>query len=208
MAALNGHADSPGLTDEELLRMYRDGDIDAFDTLFDRHHVQVYSFARFMLGDALGAEEIMQDTFLAVARSARRYEARDRFRAWILGIARYRCLAALEAARARRAVVEGSGIELVEPASSEPPPPERIVRDEKAAAVQRAISKLPDRQREAILLYAFENMAYREIAEALGTPINTVKTLIHRARASLARVLRESGGETGAETGREKLCGV
>lgn len=107
MAAPNGHADSPELADEELLRMYCDGEIDAFDTLFDRHHVPVHNFARFILGDALGAEEIMQDTFLAVARSARRYEARGRFRAWILGIARYRCLAALEAARARRAVLCG-----------------------------------------------------------------------------------------------------
>jgi len=70
LAAPNGHADSPELADEELLRMYCDGDIDAFDTLFDRHHVPVYNFARFILGDALGAEEIMQDTFLAVARGA------------------------------------------------------------------------------------------------------------------------------------------
>ena len=204
MAAPNGHVDSPELADEELLRMYCDGDIDAFDTLFDRHHVPVYNFARFILGDALGAEEIMQDTFLAVARSARRYEARGRFRAWILGIARYRCLAALEAARSRRAVIESSGIEFVEPASGEPSPSERIVTDERAGAVRRAVMDLPDRQREAIALYAFEDMAVREIAETLGTPINTVKTLIHRARASLARML----GETGAETGREKLCGV
>lgn len=195
MAALNGHADSPGLTDEELLRMYCDGDIDAFDTLFDRHHVPVYNFARFILGDALGAEEIMQDTFLAVARSARRYEARGRFRAWILGIARYRCLAALEAARARRAVIESSGIEFVDPVSAEPSPSERIVRDERAAAVRRAIMDLPDRQREAIVLYAFEDMTYREIADALGTPINTVKTLIHRARSALAESVQESRRE-------------
>lgn len=195
MAAPNGHADSPELADEELLRMYCDGDIDAFDTLFDRHHVPVYNFARFILGDALGAEEIMQDTFLAVARSARRYEARGRFRAWILGIARYRCLAALETARARRAVIESSGIEFVDAASGEPSPSERIVRDERAAAVRRAISQLPDRQREAIVLYAFEDMTYREIADALGTPINTVKTLIHRARSALAESVQESRRE-------------
>jgi RNA polymerase sigma-70 factor (ECF subfamily) len=196
------------LSDDELMEMFRGGDVEAFDVLFDRYHAPVYSFARFMLNSSTGAEEIMQETLLAVARAAKSYEARGRFRAWIMGIVRYRCLAALESERARRAVIEGSAIELVDPASSEPPPPERIVRDERAAVVRRAISELPDRQREAIVLYAFEDMAYREIAEALGAPINTVKTLIHRARAGLARVLRESGGETGDEMGREKLRAV
>lgn len=190
----------PDIPDDELMGMFRDGDVEAFDVLFDRYHRPVYNFARFMLGDAGGAEEIMQETFLAVARAANSYEARGRSRAWILGIARYRCLARIESERARRTVVEESGLDVIEPASGEPPPPERIVRDERAAAVRQAISKLPDRQREAIVLYAFEDMAYREIAEALGTPINTVKTLIHRARASLARML--------GETGEEKLCAV
>ena len=69
----------------------------------------------------------------------------------------------------------------------EPSPPERLERDERMDRVRRLIGELPERQREALVLYAFERMSYREIGEALDVPINTVKTLIHRARAALAR---------------------
>ena len=57
------------------------------------------------------------------------------------------------------------------------------------SAVERAIAHLADGQREAITLYAYETMTYEEIAHVLGVPINTVKTLIYRARAELARTL-------------------
>ncbi len=189
------------VSDDELVAMYAGGDADAFDALFDRHHVAAYNLARFMLGDPGGAEEIMQETFIVLVRAAKRYEARGRFRAWLMGIVRNRCLVRVEAARARRAVMAESGFDFAEPASREPDPPERMGRDERAERMRRAIADLPERQREAILLYAYEDMAYREIAETLGTPINTVKTLIHRARASLARGL--SRGRKG-----EAPCGV
>ena len=69
------------LTDDDLVRMFRDGDADAFDALFDRHHAPVFNFARMMLGAADGADVIMQETFLAVARSAGSYRGEGRFRA-------------------------------------------------------------------------------------------------------------------------------
>ena len=78
---------------------------------------------------------------------------------------------------------------MVECASDAPGPPRRAEANEHAQIVRAAVAELPDRQREAIALYAFEQMTYREIAEVLDMPINTVKTLIHRARAALARAL-------------------
>lgn len=182
-------------SDDEFMAMYREGDIDAFDVLFDRHHVAVYNLARFVLRDPVGAEEIMQETFLVVARAGRRYEPRGRFRAWLMGITRNRCLNRDQSERARRAVVKESGLDVVDTASSDPSPPERVERDERAAMLRQAIEELPERQREAIVLYAFEDMAYREIAETLGMPLNSVKTLIHRARANLAEALRKAQGE-------------
>ncbi len=185
------------ISDDELMALCRDGEREAFETLFGRHAAPVCNFARVMLRNAAAAEEVMQDTFLAVHRAAKRYEPRGRFRAWVMGIARNRCLARIEAERARRAVVGYSGldIDIIEPASPDPDPPELAERDEDARAVRLAIEHLPERQREAIVLYAFEGMAYREIADTLGMPMGTVKTLIHRARASLARALR--GGRRG-----------
>ena len=177
------------VTDDDLILMYRQGDADAFDTLFDRHHGSVYNFARAMLGPGGGAEDVLQETFLSVARTAGRYAPRGRFRAWLMRIVRNRCLNRIDSRRRRRAVLAESGLDVVEPACDEPTPPRRAEADERTAIVRAAVAELPDRQREAISLYAFEQMTYREIAEVLNMPINTVKTLIHRARANLARAL-------------------
>jgi RNA polymerase sigma-70 factor (ECF subfamily) len=178
------------LTDDDLFLMFREGQADAFDVLFDRHYVSVYNFARTMLRDASAAEEVLQETFLAVARAARTYEARGTFRTWLLRIARNRSLNRLDAQRARRQVLadDPAGLALQYP-SREPSPPQRAMGNEQVQLVKRAMLALPDRQREAIALYAFEELTYQQIAEVLDVPINTVKTLIHRARAGLAEAL-------------------
>ena len=179
------------LGDDELIRLHCDGDADAFDALFDRHYVSVYNFARLMLHDAGAAEEVLQETFLAVAQAARAYQPRGHFRTWLLRIVRNRCLNRLAALRAQHELLADSGLSVVEPASPEASPSRRLEADETAAAVRAMVEKLPDRQREAIVLYAFERMKYRQIAEALDVPIDTVKTLIHRARAALAAALED-----------------
>ena len=181
------------LTDDDLIRMYRDGDADAFDVLFDRYHVSVYSFAVTMLGATYGADEVLQDTFLAVARTARTYTPRGRFRAWVMRIARNRCLNQIAARRAREAVAASHPLVVPATGAQACGPAETVMADETHAAVRAAIGSLPDRQREAVILYAFEHMRYREIAEVLDVPINTVKTLIRRARMQLARCLAAKG---------------
>lgn len=171
------------------MALYCDGDADAFDALFARYHAAVYNFARYMLGAADGAEEVMQDTFVAVARAAGRYEPRGRFRPWLMRIARNQCLNRLQGRQRRAAdsLADHPGI-----ASQEPGPGQRAEAAERVEHLRAAIAGLPERQREAIVLYAFEQMSYAEIAEALQAPINTVKTLIHRARAALARRFEEA----------------
>jgi RNA polymerase sigma-70 factor (ECF subfamily) len=179
------------VSDDDLIRMYRDGDADAFDTLFDRYYTSVFHFARMMLGNGGMPEEVLQETFLAVARTARRYTPRGRFRPWLMRIVRNRCLNRLEAERTRiRAMTHRRDLETGTP--GERSPSELAEAKDEAVRLRAAIEALPDRQREAISLYAFEQMSCREIAEILESPVNTVKTLIHRARAALARSLAET----------------
>jgi RNA polymerase sigma-70 factor (ECF subfamily) len=185
------------LSDDDLILMYAQGDADAFDVLFDRHHTSVYNFARLMLDGPEGAEEIMQEAFLAVARAAKRYEPRSRFRPWLMRIVRNLCLNRLQTERGRRRILAEGAMEGIELISREPAAPARIERDEDMAALQSAVRRLPERQREAIVLYAFEQMSYQEIGQVLGVPINTVKSLIHRARANLAGGLaQDTEGKT------------
>jgi len=187
------------ISDDDLIRMYREGDAEAFDTLFDRYYTSVYNFARTMLGGAGGAEEVLQETFLAVAQTARTYTPRGRFRAWLMRIVRNRCLNRIESRRRQRAALAGSSLDVVEIASDDPPPARQAEANEQRAILRAAVASLPDRQREAIALYAFEQMTYREIAEVLEVPTNTVKTLIHRARANLARSLESPQGQSAGD---------
>jgi RNA polymerase sigma-70 factor (ECF subfamily) len=174
------------LSDDDLIRMYCHGDADAFDALFDRHCASVYNFARTMLNGSHDAEEVLQEAFLVVARTANSYVPRGLFRVWLMRITRNLCLNRLERERARRRAIAQSGLAVAELASPDPSGAESAEADERMAALRRLIRELPERQREAITLYAFEHMSYREIAQALEVPLNTVKTLIHRARAALA----------------------
>jgi RNA polymerase sigma-70 factor (ECF subfamily) len=178
------------LTDDDLFLMFREGQAEAFDVLFDRHYVSVYNFARTMVREPGAAEEILQEAFLAVARAVKTYEPRGAFRTWLLRIVRNRCLNRLEAQRARQGLVtDGAAGMVLQYPSREPSPAERAMADEQMEVVRRAMLGLAERQREAIALYAFEGLSYRQIAEVLDVPINTVKTLIHRARAGLAEAV-------------------
>jgi len=180
-----------GVSDEELLLMYSEGDADAFDVLFDRYHRSVYNFARFMLDRAEGAADVMQETFLAVARSARQYKPRGHFRPWLMRIARNFCLNHLRDERARRRVIGNGGLDKVNTPARETPAPAKAESTERLVLLMQWIRELPQGQREALVLHAFEQMKYREISEALQVPLNTVKTLIHRARCTLAERLKE-----------------
>ena len=191
-AAPEGDDGRPGddqLSDDELMRMFARGDADAFDALFDRWHVPVYNLGRHMLHDVTGAEEIMQETFMAVVRAAPRYEPRGLFRAWLMGITRNRCVNRLESERVRRTAIRESGMGVADPPPRVEAPETQAFADERTTRIRRAIAALPARQREALVMYAFEDMPYAEIARAMGVPLNTVKTLIHRARAALAAEL-------------------
>ena len=180
--------DCPG--DDELIRLYCEGDGDALEALFDRHYVSVFNFARVMLRDAEAAEEVLQDTFLAAARAAPQYRGAGRFKAWLLAIARNRCLTRLIAEKARTARLTRVDLALEDSPAPGDLPPQQLQASETAEAIRAAIGRLSDRQREAIALYAFEQMSCAQIAEVLDVPVNTVKTLIHRARASLARMIK------------------
>lgn len=180
------------LSDEELLDRYNGGEAAAFGVLFDRHHGPVFRLARAMLGDAQLAEDALQETFLAVARAASRFEPRARFATWLSRIARNRCLDVAAARQRRAQPAQRPLLRLLDavPAAG-PSPHERLEGDERQRRVRERIETLPEKQREAIALFSLVGLRYREIAAVMALPIGTVKTLIHRARASLARALEE-----------------
>ncbi|MBT3378167.1 MAG: sigma-70 family RNA polymerase sigma factor [Lentisphaerae bacterium] len=176
------------MTDDDLMALMRSGDDDAFDVLFDRHYASVYGLACALLQDHDGARDVLQETFLSVLRNARRYHASGTFRPWLLRICRNRCLTLLETTRNRRRLLDTARTELSAPMY--PSAARQVDTGDALRVVQAELHRLPERQREAIVLHAIEGLRYREVAEVLGVPLNTVKTLIRRARLTLAQAVR------------------
>ena len=178
-----------GADDDALMVRVAAGCPDALAVLFARYQRLVFNYARLVLLDSHAAEDVLQDTFLAVAAEVG-YRPQGHFRAWLMAVCRHRCLAVLERSRTRSRLIEESGFRVFQQERAFPSPAEGYARRERLSEALLALERLPPDQREAIALYGLDFLTYAEIAELLQKPVNTVKTLIHRARLHLADALR------------------
>jgi RNA polymerase sigma-70 factor (ECF subfamily) len=175
------------MTDERLLNRASRGDEAAFLLLYERHRDAVFRFAYRLLGSAGLAEDITHDCFLSLLRQPNRFDAtRATLRTYLLAAARN-----LSSKHFRRAGSEVLVEELTEePRAAEGAEPLRQLLDEELSSeVQRAIESLPPLQREALVLFEFEELSLAEIAEVVGADTGTVKSRLHRARQRLKVVL-------------------
>lgn len=175
------------MTDEQLLKRASRGDEAAFLLLYERHREAVFRFAYRMLGDSAQAEDVTQECFLSLVRRPGSFdESRAKLRTYLLGATRNLSLKSL-----RR---QGQEVGL-EDFNEEPRPglteePLRKLLDEELAdAVSRAIASLPPLQREALVLFEYEEIPLKEIAAIVEADVGTVKARLHRARARLRREL-------------------
>ncbi len=180
--------------DARLMLAFRDGDRRAFDALFARYTPRVLTFLTRLVRDRARAEELTQDVFVRIYNAADRYEPRARFSTWIFGIAHN--LGLNELARAHRRYERGdTPLEELGAADPEPGADEKVEAAELRVRLERALGKLPDRQRAALLLRSEQGLAYEEIAVALDASVSSVKSLIHRARETLIAELGEEGAK-------------
>lgn len=161
-------------SDEDLMDQTRQGSRAAFETLFERYREPIWRFFRRRTPDAARAEELAQDTFVAVFDGAARYERRGTFRSYLFGIA-YNILFADRRKSAHRTTApldEDAGA-----ADFCDPDPGLWVRD--------ALARLDDDDREILMLREYEQLSYLEIADVRNTPLNTVRSQLFRARMAL-----------------------
>jgi RNA polymerase sigma factor (sigma-70 family) len=169
-------------SDEELMVEIRKGSRAAFGTLFERFREPIWRFFRRRTSDAGRAEELAQDTFVAVFEGAARYERRGTFRSYLFGIA-YNVLLADRRKAAHRAT---DGLD-------DEPPARDFADPDPGIWVRDALARLDEDDREVIMLREYEQLSYQEIANLRGTPLNTVRSQLFRARMALKSAL-----ETGA----------
>ncbi|WP_326819944.1 RNA polymerase sigma factor [Streptosporangium sp. NBC_01756] len=168
--------------DAAVLTRMADGDTSALTEVYERYAGPLFAFLYRLAGDRGTAEEILQDTLLAVWRSAGTYQSRSSVSTWLFGVARR------QAHNRLRGVPPPLAAEPSDGADPLPGPEELAVGGER---VQAALVRLPLAQREVVVLSFLNDLSHREIAEVLGIPVGTVKSRLHHARATLRECIDE-----------------
>jgi RNA polymerase sigma-70 factor (ECF subfamily) len=157
------------ISDEALMLDFQRGSREAFEELFARYREPLYGFFRRRLHTIERADDLTQETFLAVIRATSRYEPRSLVRPYLYGIA-FKLLAVERRQEARSGPPEAL--------PSEPEP-------DTALWVRQAIEKLDTSEREILMLREYEQLSYSEIADLLRIPVNTVRSKLFRSRMAL-----------------------
>lgn len=183
-------------TDEELLAGYCSGQTAAMDQLLVRYQDRIRQFVMWKTGtNHSDAEDIAQDIFLQVFRSAASFDGRSRFRTWFYSVAGHVCSNWIRTkSRRRQYFTEGNSPEdaakVLEFPDNRPGILEVIQGDERVRTVNAAVQNLESQHRVVLLLLDWENLSYSEISEVLDIPEGTVKSRVHHARLQLAQSLQ------------------
>jgi len=204
------------LADALLMRRIAGGDEDAFSEVYRQKHPALYRFALHMTGSPSVAEDVTQEVFMALIRDPKRFDpSRGTLGGFLFGVARNHLRKRWEQDR-RLVAFDGDPDDLHGKASTDhggirsangngvhgngnghgglsaAPGWDEFASVEAIARVRQAVNTLPENYREVVVLCELEEMSYEEAASALGCPVGTVRSRLHRARALLVEKLRET----------------
>ena len=183
--------------DAALMLRVKKGDTAAFTTLVEKFKQPVLNMVSRTLRDETEAEDLAQNVFVQVWKSAVRYESTAKFSTWLFTIVRNLCLNEIR----RRSRHPAESLDAPHPEQEDQPkhqfedvklvsPPDTLLRDELVDKVGEAIAALPENQRTALLLCRQDELSYEEIAAVLGCSVSATKSLIHRGRETLKERLK------------------
>jgi RNA polymerase sigma factor (sigma-70 family) len=185
-------------TDENLMARFGRGEAAAFEFLYRRHELRVFRYLRRNVRNEATANDLMQEVWFAVVRSAANYQPTAKFTTWLFTIAHNRTVDMIRANHRLQSLDAGDNADpeassplerLAESAKLEPLA--QVQAQDEAAALLNAVAQLPAEQRSAFLLQAEGDLSVEEIAHATGSSFETVKSRLRYARAKLRQLLWE-----------------
>jgi len=177
-------------TDKELVRRVQKGDRHAFDLLFSRYQHKILNLVSRYLRDREDVEDVAQEAFIKAFRALPRFRGESAFYTWLYRIAINTAKNHI-VARSRRPpgvdvdVEDAEFMEGTDALRESESPEAALARDELSAAIDLAISQLPDDLRSAVTLREFDGLSYEQIAEIMDCPVGTVRSRIFRAREAI-----------------------
>lgn len=183
------------ITDEALMQTFARGNMNAFEQLYDRHETGVWRFVFRSVQNQAVADDLVQELWFAVARSAASYEPTAKFRTWLFTMARNRVIDHVRTAKNHASIDaendDGDAMFSDLAADSRLGPMRQVSSREQAKALLDAIEQLPEDQREAFLLQAEGDMSVEDIAAATGVSFETAKSRLRYARNKLKTLLAD-----------------
>jgi len=181
--------------DVELVERLKKGDAKALEELYQRHRERAYGIAHRLVGSREDALDVVQESFVHVLRGIQTFRGQSSFRTWLYRIVthaaldyrRWRSLRATESLDSERA------LEPVD-ASGQRSPQDTAADRDLAAAIDKALANVSEKNRAALVLFAIEGMSYKEIADVLGISVGTVMSRIFNARQRLRELLASEIG--------------
>jgi RNA polymerase sigma-70 factor (ECF subfamily) len=188
------------LSDEELLRRFNEGDADAFERLVRRYERPLYNFILRSVHRRERADELLQDVFMKLLSRANEFKGNSKFSTWLYTIARNLCIDDSRKMVFRRHKSldapsrpdDDSAPSLLErTAGSEPGVDRQTIAKDLKQRIASAVEELPEEQREVFLMRQVQGMSFKDIADVIGVPENTVKSRMRYALERLQRALEE-----------------
>ena len=184
--------------DAHLMLRFKEGDTGAFDTLFKKHTRRIVNFAYRFVRNREVAEELAQEVFLKVYQNAEGYQIQSKFTSWLYTIATNICLNEIRKPRYRVkhqsmyvTSKSDSGTEEIQREIAVTDGPDRMMEQQAIErAIRESLNQIPEKQRIAFILNKYQELSYSEVADVLKISEKAVKSLIHRAKETLADRLK------------------
>lgn len=185
------------LSDEQLVKNYANGDSDAFDTLLARYQQKIYSYILFLVHDDEVADDLFQETFMKAIVTIRqgRYVESGRFSAWLTRIAHNLVIDKYRQNRNSNVISnDASDADLFNDASlSDITVEMKMITEQSLTDVGRLLKELPDNQKEVLYMRFYQDLSFKEIADATGVSINTALGRMRYGLINLRKMVSERG---------------
>lgn len=180
--------------DGRLICRYADGDVAAFERLYEKHRLSLWRFLQRHLREDAATADVFQETWARVVAHADRYRPSAPFGAWLYRIAHHCCVDHWRrSGRTRRREVANEDALAALPDTAARGPAEHAMHAQAAEALHAAVAQLPDEQRAAFLMYAECGLSLAEIAHATGVGLETAKSRLRYAAAKLRLAMTAAG---------------
>lgn len=182
------------LSDNEIVKLIAGRNKKIYHELVKRYQTKLFSYLYRLIGNKEEAEDLLQNVFVKVYNNIRSYDTKRKFSSWIYRIAHNEAVNFLKK-RSRRKLISIEDIQAskdkLEIADTRKNPIDSWISKELRKEMQEALERLPEKYKQVLMLRYYYDKSYEEMSKALGKPVNTVGTLLNRAKKKLMEVIEK-----------------